>query len=63
MPFTIPEDDPIVAIDPLLLLQVPSPDASDKEVVAPVQTVGVPVMETGEPFTPNVASAGQPATI
>lgn len=53
-PVTIPVDAPTVAIDVLLLVQLPTPPGLDKVVVAPVHTVIVPVFAAGEPFTANV---------
>jgi hypothetical protein len=63
MPVTIPDTLPTAAIDKSLLVQLPTPPGLDNVVVAPVQTVVVPVIAPGEPFTANVAKAEQPDTV
>ncbi len=50
-PVTIPLDDPTVAIEGLLLLQVPPGVTSAKVVVEPTQIVSVPVMALGDGVT------------
>jgi hypothetical protein len=60
MPLTIPLDEPTVAIAILLLLQVPPGVASDKVVVCPTHTLGVPVIGVGGVTTFTVVVATQP---
>ena len=53
MPVTMPDDDPTVAMLLLLVLHVPPP-ASVSVVVAPWQTVAVPVIAEGRGLTVTV---------
>jgi hypothetical protein len=50
-PVITPVDAPTVATEVLPLLQVPPDVASETVVVAPVQTVVVPVIADGAPLT------------
>lgn len=55
-PITIPEEDPTVAFE-LLLVQLPVPVASFSVVVKPAQTFIVPVIVAGSGFTVTAAVA------
>ena len=57
MPDTAPEGEPTVAIAVLLLLHVPPVVASPSVVVAPAQTLVVPVIAAGAGLTVTVANA------
>ena len=59
MPVTTPVVD-IVPIVPVLLLDVPPPVASVKEVVNPVHTLSDPSIAVGNGFTVTTAVAIQP---
>lgn len=61
IPETIPEVDPIVAIDVLLLVHVPPVDASDSVVILPTHTAIVPVIAAGNGLTVNANVVKQPA--
>ena len=50
MPVTIPEDEPMVALEVLLLVHIPPASASVKFVVNPRQTEAVPEIEAGSEF-------------
>ncbi len=50
-PLTTPVEEPMVATDMLLLLQLPPVVASDNVVVLPTHTAAVPVMPAGSGFT------------
>ena len=59
-PETTPEPEPTVATPVLPLVQLP-PDGDElKVVVAPVQTVAVPLIVPGAVLTVTVAMAKQP---
>ena len=60
-PETMPEIEPTVACDVLLLLQVPPGVRSLRVVVDPVQTVCVPVILTGVGLTTTPSVTKQPA--
>ena len=62
-PVTIPDVLPTVAIEISLLVQLPTPPVLLRVVVAPVQTVVVPVMAAGEPLTTNVETVLHPAAV
>ena len=62
-PLTIPVDEPTVALEVLLLLQVPPDVALLSEVVLPAQTTAVPVIAPGTGFTVAVRVVWQPASI
>jgi len=57
IPVTVP---PLKETLPLLLLHVPPPVPSDKEVVEPTHTVRVPLMAVGNALTVNTAVIIQP---
>lgn len=59
IPVTIPEEDPTVAIEVLLLLHVPVPGPSVRLVVKPTQRTGAPVIADGNGLTVTVAYTGQ----
>ncbi len=59
-PVTTPVPEPTVAIDVLPLLHVPPPVASERVVVLPTQTVGVPVIADGNAETVTTSVAKQP---
>jgi len=52
-PVTIPLDEPTVASDKLLLVQVPPAIPSVNEVVCPTHTRAVPDIDDGIAFTVN----------
>ena len=52
-PVAIPEEEPMVATEVLLLLQLPPP-ASVNEVVAPTHTFTIPVINGGPGLTVTV---------
>ena len=54
-----PVADPAVAMDVLLLAQVPGPEASVSVVVDPAHTVAMPVIAAGCGFTERVVVAAQ----
>ena len=58
---TIPEDEPTVATEVLLLLQVPPPVASESVDVSARKTLVVPVMAAGNELTVTTATAKQPS--
>ena len=58
---TVPVEDPIVATDGVLLLQVPPASASLNVVVAVPHTVNVPVIADTAVFTVTMALAAHPA--
>ena len=62
-PETIPVEVPTVAIDALLLLQLPPEVASLKVVVAPVQTVVVPVIAPAVDGAALTVTAADVATL
>ena len=59
-PLTIPDTIPTVACTVLLLLQLPPPVVSDKVVVEPTHTTGVPLIAAGTGLTVTVAVVKQP---
>ena len=66
VPAVTPETSPIastVAIDVALLLHVPPVDDSDKVVILPAQTVGVPDIVAGTALTVTVMVAGAPQAV
>jgi hypothetical protein len=54
-PVTVPVEEPIVASEALLLLQVPPDEPSLNVVVAPAQTIPVPVIDDGSGLTVTAA--------
>jgi len=67
VPFDTPETTPVVpptvAIEVLLLDQLPTPPGFDSVISEPIHTEVGPVMAAGLPFTTNVTSEGQPDTL
>jgi hypothetical protein len=60
-PVTIPEVEPTVAIDEVLLVQLPDPPEFASVVITPVHTVIVPVLVApGDAFTVNEAVTKHP---
>ena len=59
-PVTIPVAEPTVATAVLPLNHVPPPVGSNKDVVLPTQTVGIPMMAVGGGVTVTVMVAAQP---
>jgi len=55
IPVTIPVADPTVALDMSLLVHAPPAGVEFNVVVAPAQTVGLPLIGVGEAFTVTVA--------
>ena len=62
-PVIMPDVLPAVAMERSLLLQLPTPPGLLNVVVAPVQTLVVPVMPAGAPLTTNVETVLQPVTV
>ena len=60
MPVNIPEVEPTVTEDILLLVQVPPPVASLRLAVKPTQTNGVPDMAAGTGYTVTTDVVRQP---
>ena len=64
IPYTIPDAEPMVATDVLLLDQIPPLTTLDKRMVAPVQTIPGPVTGPGAGLTEIVEVAMQfPANV
>ena len=61
-PETIPDADPTVATDGLIDVHVPAPAALARVVVAPTQTVSVPVI-VGKGFTVTTVVAEHPPIV
>jgi len=55
IPVAVPEVEPIVAIDVLLLVHTPPVVASLKDVVRPTHKLGNPVIGAGRGFTVSAA--------
>ena len=63
IPVTTPDDEPTIAIPVALLVHVPLPDASDKDVVKPEHTLFIPSMAVGNGFTVTTVVMIQPVAL
>ena len=61
-PVTMPEEEPIVAFE-LLMLQTPPPVRSPSVVVSPTHTLSVPVIDEGKGSTVMGNVAEQPVVV